>query len=225
MNNIEIQFYLRGRTLPADHGYAQYAAIKKLVLDCQNEELKQSVLVGDKDLSPEMLLCTVPGVPNRKGMIYLNRSSRLRLRCPNAQRQAWYRLLQNQVLDIQGHLVRLTQPRLALITPQEKLSARLVTFKLDKWDHHEAPVHFLKSAQKALTKLEIQGEPYIESDRDGDLALRAVRVKGKHILGFGVGIEGLSESDSLKLQANGLGGRKHFGCGWFFAPGEEQDAA
>jgi hypothetical protein len=31
-----------------------------------------------------------------------------------------------------------------------------------------------------------------------------------------VAIEELSEQDSLKLQCHGIGGRKHFGCGWFY---------
>lgn len=32
MNFLEVQFALRGRTLPADHGYSLYSALKKTVL-------------------------------------------------------------------------------------------------------------------------------------------------------------------------------------------------
>lgn len=221
MDYVELEFRLTGKTLPADHGYAQYAAIKKILLAYPDESLKQQVLSGDdQQLNAETLFSSISGVPDRKGMIYLDRRSRFRLRCPQAQQQAWYRILQSQVLEIQGHLIRLVQPRLMLIDPHPKLSARLVTFKLESWDNHHSPVEFLKSTQKALDVIGIQGQAYLDSNENGDLARRALRVKGRHILGYGVTIENLSPEDSLKLQCYGLGGRKHFGCGWFFRTSE-----
>lgn len=207
MNFLEIQFALRGKTLPADHGYSLYSALKKTVLE-------------EKGLPPEVLLCSVPGIPDRDGMIYLNRSSRLRLRCPADQVQQWYRLLQNTTLDVRGHLIRLVQPRLSLPQPSETLKARLVTFHLEKWDTHEAPVYFLESCKKALNQLEINAQAFIDSNSDGDLARRALKIRDKHVLGFGVVVEGLSDEDSVTLQCSGLGGRKHFGCGWFYSAKE-----
>ena len=41
-------------------------------------------------------------------------------------------------------------------------------------------------------------------------------IRQKNVMGFGVVVENLNDKDSLKLQCNGLGGRKHFGCGWFY---------
>lgn len=148
MNFLEIQFALRGQTLPADHGYSLYSALKNIV----SEESKKIILEnsGIKDFPPEVILSTIPGVPNRKGVIYLNRSSRLRLRCPSEQAQQWYRLFQSQVLDTRGHLIRLVQPKLCLLEPSSALKARLVTFHLEKWDIHDAPVYFLESCQKSF---------------------------------------------------------------------------
>lgn len=208
---LEIQFALRGRTLPADHGYSLYSALKKTALE-------------GKDLPSDVLLCSVPGVPDRDGMIYLNRSSRFRLRCPAEQVQQWYRLLQNTVLDVRGHLIRLVQPRLSLPQPSETLKARLVTFRLEKCDTHEAPVYFLESCNKALDQLEINAQAFIDSNLDGDLARRALKIKDKHVLGFGVVVEGLNSEDSIKLQCHGLGGRRHFGCGWFYPVKEVESA-
>lgn len=54
---------------------------------------------------PEVILSTIPGVPDRQGTIYLNSKSRLRIRCPAQQAQQWYRLFQNQVLDIRGQKI------------------------------------------------------------------------------------------------------------------------
>jgi CRISPR-associated protein Cas6 len=216
MDFLEIQFSLRGKTLPADHGYSIYSAIKKTLQTSENDSIP-------KDLPPEVRLCSVPGIPDRAGMIYLNRGSKLRLRCPSQEMQTWYRLLQNQVLDIQGHLIRLVQPRITLPETSDKLMARLVTFKLSAIDHADVPRYFLESCQKGLDKLEIKGKAFIPSDADGNLARRTLQVKDKKILGYGVAIEGLSPDDSLKLQWHGLGGRQHFGCGWFYPTPEESD--
>lgn len=173
MNFLEIQFSLRGQTLPADHGYALYSAIKRL---CQE---KQETLHDENNLPSEVLLCSIPGIPNKDGIIYLNRASRFRLRCPAEQAQQWYRLLQNQVLDIRGHLIRLIQPRLTLPQTSKVLKARLVTFRLEQWDSQKAPVYFLESCQKALENLEVNGQAFIDSNSDGDLALRAIKIREK----------------------------------------------
>jgi CRISPR-associated protein Cas6 len=213
VNFLEIQFQLQGKTLPADHGYAWYSAIK------------QTFLEDDTDVPSNVLFCSVSGVPDRDGMIYLNRASRFRLRCPSDSEQIryWY-CLQNTVLNIRGHLIRLVQPRLSLPQPSEVLKSRLVTFKLENINHHEVPFYFLESCKKSLEQLEIKAQAFIDSNTEGDLARRALQIKNKKVVGFGVVVEGLSEEDSLKLQCYGLGGRKHFGCGWFYPTKEVLNA-
>jgi CRISPR-associated protein Cas6 len=217
MNFLEIQFALGGttKTLPADHGYALYSAVKQIL---------QKAEVEPQDIPAEVKLCSVPGVPNREGKIYLHRRSRVRLRCPADQVQTWYRFLQNQELNIRGHKIRLARPRLMLPEASETLKARMVTFKLESIDHPELPRYFLESCQKGLDRLEIKGQStFIPSNEDGSLARRTLQVKDKKIVGFSVVVEGLSEADSLKLQWHGLGGRQHFGCGWFYPYKEEAD--
>ncbi|MFQ3612327.1 MAG: type I-MYXAN CRISPR-associated protein Cas6/Cmx6 [Cyanobacteriota bacterium] len=218
MNFLEIQFSLRGKTLPADHGYALYSAVKKSLQDSDSVSIP-------KDLPTEVRLCSIPGIPDRAGMIYLNQGSRFRVRCPSDQMQIWYCFLQNQVFDIRGHLIRLVQPRITLPEASSTLASRLVTFKLDAIDHAEVPRYFLQSCQKGLDRLEIKGKAFIPSDPNGNLARRTIQVKEKKILGFGVVVEGLSQEDSLKLQWHGLGGRQHFGCGWFYPSKEDTNAA
>lgn len=212
MNVLEIQYSLRGKTLPADHGYSLYSALKKTVMN-------------GNSLPPEVLLCSIPGAPTKDGTIYLKPDSKLRLRCPADRVQKWYRLFQNVVLDVRGHLIRLVRPQLILPEPSSALKARLVTFKLSSIDDRELPAYFLESCKKALSKLEIDGQVFIDSNEQGDLARRALKIKDKFVVGYGVGIENLSEEDSLKLQALGLGGRKHFGCGWFYSVKEGSNAA
>lgn len=221
MNFLEIQFAIAGQTkmLPADHGYALYSAVKQVL---QESEKK---LIDAEQFPEEVRLCSIAGLPNRQGKIYLSPRSRFRLRCPGEQVQGWYRELQNQELNIRGHRIRLVRPRLTLPEPSESLKARMVTFKLKAVDHVELPRYFLESCQKGLERLEISGKAFIDNDLNGDLARRALRIKEKKVLGYGVVVEGLSEADSLKLQWHGLGGRKHFGCGWFYPIQEEANVA
>lgn len=219
MNFLEIQFSLRGQTLPADHGYSLYSAIKK---ECKEQH---SNLLNDNNLPSDVLLSSISGIPDKSGIIYLNKTSRFRLRCSAEQASQWYRFLQNQVLDIRGHLIRLIQPRLTLPETSNVLKARLVTFRLEEWNTQSAPLHFLQSCQKSLEEKEIRGKAFIDSNYQGDLALRGIRIKDKNVLGYGVVVEGLNDEDSLKLQGYGLGGRKHFGCGWFYPVKEDNYAA
>lgn len=211
MSFLEIQFSLVGKTLPADHGYALYSAVKQTVLRLLEEDAKKNQLsnlaqstILAKSLPPEMLLCTIAGVPDRDGTVYLNQQSRFRLRCPSDQVQLWYRLLQNQVLAIRGHLIRLVQPRLTLPEPSATLKARLMTFHLEEWNIHEAPSYFLESCKKALDRLEIKAQPFIDSDPNGNLALRALQIRNKQVLGFSVVIEGLNEIDSSNFSVRDL---------------------
>jgi CRISPR-associated protein Cas6 len=217
MNFLEIHFEIGGttKTLPADHGYALYSAIKQVL---QKEDAEP------QNIPAEVKLCSVPGVPIEKGKIHLHRRSRFRLRCPAEQVQTWYRLLQNQELNIRGHKIRLVQPRLMLPEASKSLKARMVTFKLEKVDHPELPHYFLESCRKGMEYLEIKGDAtFIPSNDDGSLARRTLQVKDKKIIGFSVVVEGLSKEDSLRLQWHGLGGRQHFGCGWFYPYREEAD--
>jgi CRISPR-associated protein Cas6 len=217
-NFLEIQFSIAGttKTLPADHGYALYSAVKNII---------PKEVETPQNIPEDVKLCSIPGIPNKQGKIYLTKRSRVRLRCPAEQVQSWYRLLQNQELNVRGHKIRLTRPRLTLPESAESVKARMVTFKLDAIDHADVPRYFLESCQKRLAQLEINGKAFIESTPEGDLARRSLRIKEKNIVGYGVVVENLSDEDSLKLQWHGLGGRQHFGCGWFYPIKELTDAA
>lgn len=215
-NFLEVHFGVgaASQTLPADHGYALYSAVKKVV---------QAAGIDPADLPSDVKLCSVPGIRTKDGKILLHSKSRVRLRCPAEHVQTWYRLLQNQQLNIQGHPIRLVKPRLMLPEVSDTLRSRMVTFKLEKVDQPELPQYFLESCRKGLERLEVKAETtFIPSDEDGNLARRSLRVKDKRIVGYSVVVEGLSEVDSLKLQWHGLGGRQHFGCGWFYPYQEDE---
>jgi CRISPR-associated protein Cas6 len=44
---------------------------------------------------------------------------------------------------------------------------------------------------------------------------RVINIAGKKVVGFALDVSELSPESSLKLQEQGLGGRRHMGCGLF----------
>jgi CRISPR-associated protein Cas6 len=44
---------------------------------------------------------------------------------------------------------------------------------------------------------------------------RTLRIKDKEVVGYEVKLEGLTVAESLNIQEQGLGGRRHMGCGVF----------
>jgi len=66
MNFLEIQFALGGttKTLPADHGYALYSAVKQLL------QKSETISEEQKDIPPDVRLCSVSGIPDKEGKIY-----------------------------------------------------------------------------------------------------------------------------------------------------------
>jgi hypothetical protein len=67
MNFLETQFSLRGKTLPADHGYSLYSAIKQI---WHNTHLANQNL----EIPSDILLSSISGVGNKQELIYLSRS-------------------------------------------------------------------------------------------------------------------------------------------------------
>jgi CRISPR-associated protein Cas6 len=213
---LEIEYHILGKSLPIDCAYALYSAIKKVVF----ENPDYSELIVDRTLPPELAIGNISGIASPTGTIYLNSNSRLKLRCPIGYSTLVYRLLQNRQIDVLGNAIRLVRPQMKLLEPSARLRSRLVTFKFDlPTGTSVTPEYFLLSCQRALARLEIQGTVYIDSNRQGDLARRTLRIKDKKIVGYGAVVEGLNAADSLKLQELGLGGRRHFGCGWFYPDG------
>lgn len=73
---------------------------------------------------------------------------------------------------------------------------------------------FLETAARDLAEREIVAELEIPREAQSR-SRRIVTIKGMKIVGFSVVAHGLSDTDSLKLQSEGLGGRRSMGCGLF----------
>ena len=193
---IAVHFPVQGRQLPADHGYALYAAITRQLPS----------LHGQPWLGLELL----SGVPWRAGLIVLpTRGASLRLRIP-ADRYGHVLPLTGKRLDISGHPIRLGIPTARPLQPAPSLYARCVTIK--KFTESSP---FLDAARCQLDALGITATLELPLDEQGRFRRRIITIQGKHVVGFSLVAHNLNDEDSLRLQSTGIGGRRAMGCGHF----------
>lgn len=211
MTTVELDFNVLGQTLAADHAYPLYSALSKVLPAVHKAEW--------------LGIHTLPGLKDGKGNIKLIPEPRLSLRLPVDRVPVVYPLAGKRVI-VDEHTLRLGVPQIRILQPGTNLWARLVTLKLagSKGQTAEAQ-SFLDGVRRQMEAMEIQAEVSLEVARDkaelDPYARRVLRIKDKTITGYGVYVSGLSNEDSLKLQAEGIGGRRRMGCG-LFVPVQER---
>jgi CRISPR-associated protein Cas6 len=158
-----------------------------------------------------------------KGNIRLLPNPRLTLRLPMEKVPVVYPLAGKRIL-VGEHVLRLGVPQIRMLAPAEALRSRLVVLKLAGSEGQTAePKSFLGGVRRQFETLGIAGEANLEVATEcGELdpyARRVLRIKGTIITGYGVCVSGLDDEDSLKLQTEGIGGRRRMGCGLFVPVG------
>jgi CRISPR-associated protein Cas6 len=205
MTSIQLDFPVQGSTLPSDHGYQVFSAISELVPEIHGADW--------------IAIHTFPGLKDGKGNITLPPNPTLSMRLPLEKVPTVYGLAGKKI-SMGKHSLRLGIPQIRMFKPSETLWARLVTLKLAGSEGKTAePASFLTGVQRQIDALEIIGKASLELAATGEerdpYARRVVRIKGVTITGYGVYVSGLSDEDSLKLQVEGVGGRRRMGCGLF----------
>jgi CRISPR-associated protein Cas6 len=188
---IDIRWPLvaRGR-IPVHHQYELLASLSRVV-----PELHASTSLG---------VHPIRGLVVEPGFLELEPASAVTLRAPV---ELLPRLLPlgGKRLDIAGCPIRLGVPQVFALSPAERLWSRLVTIK----GYMEMPP-FKAAVRRKLNTLVVRQSVRIAVGRR-----RVIRIRGQTIIGFGLRLGGLSEDESIRVQQNGLGGRRHFGCGLF----------
>ncbi|RLS85841.1 MAG: type I-MYXAN CRISPR-associated protein Cas6/Cmx6 [Planctomycetota bacterium] len=207
MDKVDLVFPTLGSSIPVDHGYPLYSALARPFPVIHHE-------------GSDIQFCFINGEPAGEGKLRLTSQSCFRLRLGTALiHQAL--ALANKLLDISGHKVRLGAPNVSILAPAARLYSRFVTIK-----NNVEPESFLAKVRERLTERNLEGEasiPVHESGpRLGEFHRKVMRIGGKSIVGYPLVLAGLNDEDSIRLQAEGIGGRQRIGAGFFLAVREKQ---
>jgi CRISPR-associated protein Cas6 len=204
---VDLDFAVRGDTLPADHGYSLFAAACRVLpwlhaADGVGVHPIRGRLIGGRALA-------------------LTPYSRLTLRLP-ASRIAEALPLAGQQLDIDGALLTVGVPTVRPLRPAPTVISRLVVIK-----GFLEPEGFVEAARRQAAAIGLGGRLALVA-RSGNGSLegttgreagepirRTLRVREKTIVGFALAVTELTAEESIRVQEAGLGGRRRFGCGLF----------
>jgi CRISPR-associated protein Cas6 len=200
---VELCFGITGQTLPADHGYGLYSAIAHRCPTVHEQE--------------GISILTIAGERDYQGKIHLSKGAQLKIRLPYEPDTIGQILpLAGQTLKVGTHEISLSIPQIFPLRPFDKLRSRLVTIK-----KFQEPELFLEAVKRQMATLEIAGNAVVLLDAESQPMRKAIKIKQYSVVGFSLAITNLSDEDSIKLQAYGLGGKRRMGCGVFTAfPGD-----
>ncbi len=193
---LDLAFHITASgAIPCDHGYCLFASL------CKHLPFLHS--------TPEIAIHPITGCAAGDGLMLLNPCSRLIFRTP----MEWVsRLLSltDKSLRLQSANLRIGVPELRCLKPATTLRSRLVVIKTTvapKADLLTKEI-FQSAIEKRLRQIGLSASPLLRVSKR-----RALRIKNRRIVGYELVVTNLSPSDSLILQATGLGGRQHMGCG------------
>jgi CRISPR-associated protein Cas6 len=190
---IDVFFGVRGSRVSADHGYALYGALARVLETPENSWFHQLDEVG---------LHLLGGAYDSRGRLLLGPRACFGLRL-SATLIPKVLALAGKRLVIGSDTLRVGVPHVRALRPAPDLAARLVTTRNGQDERR-----FDREITRQLNGLGITA-PAIRGRR------RIVRIKDKTIVGYGVRVAGLNAAESLRLQEHGLGGRRKMGCGVF----------
>ncbi len=208
MKKVDLQFSVRGKKIPADHGYLLLSAIAKIVPEVHGDDA-----IGIHPINGQLIGGRALAVTNK---------SRLTIRLP-VERIKQFLPLAGKALFIGEDTIQLGVPQTRPLIPAARLYSRLVIIK-----GFMEPDAFLKAVQRQLDAAGIKGVPSLipqsdiaEANRDkkagthSDYLRRTIQIRGREIVGFSLRVEQLTAEESILLQERGIGGRRRFGCGIF----------
>ena len=185
---VDLCFTVLGRFLPVDHGFALYGAISRVLPFVHDD--------------PEVGLKLLRGRYVGQGLLDIAPASELVVRLP-ISKVGSYLALAGKGLEVSGHLLRVGVPTTRALIPSAALYASLVTTR-----NGQERERFEKEILGQLAALEVQSRLHIGRRR-------TFRVHGKQVVGHEVLVTELTASQSIRLQEQGLGGRRKMGCGFF----------
>jgi CRISPR-associated protein Cas6 len=194
---VDMSFPIRGTTIPRDHGYALYGAVSRAIPSVHGANWIAIHGIAAKQADTNLTL---------------ERAGRLRIRVPS-DRIGELLALAGTSIEIAGCALEIGAPTVHPLVPAAILDARLVVIRLTggipkPFDNELFERRFLAEGRRQLVALGVAGELVISGRQ-------SLRVGGQRVIGCSVRVGGLSSDDSIKLQIDGIGGKRTMGCGVF----------
>jgi CRISPR-associated protein Cas6 len=187
VSSVDVLFELSGSHVPADHASALADAV--------------SAVLPWFAAEPRAGIHPLRAAPSTHGTLVLARRSRLVVRVPDA-RATQALALAGRRLDLQGEPVTVGAGHLKALVPSMTLYAqRVVTGARDEPTFHG-------DVERCLAELGVRCE-FISG------RARSVRAEGGDVVGYSLALHGLAPADSLRVQADGIGGERRLGFGIF----------
>lgn len=196
---VDLYFHVQGKQVPVDHGYALYGAISRTFQALQNSSEENWLHSADN-----VGLLALRGSYQGSGKLLLNQRARFGLRLPAALIPKALPLAGKR-LDLNGDKLLVGVTTTEALIPAATLYAHIVTTK-----NGEDETRFDAEIQRQLEELGIKGKP-TRGPR------RIVTIKDKKVVAHSLLVSELTADESIRLQEQGLGGRRKMGCGVFIA--------
>ncbi|MGD9932890.1 MAG: type I-MYXAN CRISPR-associated protein Cas6/Cmx6 [Dehalococcoidia bacterium] len=200
-------------SMPVDHGFVLFSALSQVLPWVHS--------------NPEVGIHPLGGRLIGDRRMRLTETTQLVLRLPaSAVREVLD--LSGKPLDIDGCRLQVGTPSVRALRPSQELVSRLVTIK-----NALSANALALAASRELAALGIVARVSIptraaagsfeQKDRVAadPYVRRTLRVRDRLVVGYALHVEDLDPSDSVRLQARGIGGRRRFGCG-IFVPARPQ---
>jgi CRISPR-associated protein Cas6 len=200
---VDLSFLLLGTSpIAADHGYALFGAISRVLADKVHAENG----IGVHPIRGQQ-------IGNRQLM--LMPWSTLTLRVADGQ-IASILPLAGKSLRLGDANIRVGVPTVRALVPATALRSRLVNIKVAN-NRPEAVTEeqFAEAVRRQLAVLGISESAIVTVGKR-----RTMRVKQRELVGYEVLVEGLTADESITLQERGVGGKRHMGCGVLVPKGE-----
>jgi CRISPR-associated protein Cas6 len=184
---VDVLFELSGRHVPADCATVLAVAVTAALPWFAAE--------------PSAGIHPLRAAPSTHGTLVLARRARLVVRVPEARATQALALVGRR-LDLRGEPVTVGAGHAKALAPSATLFAqRVTTGARDEG-------HFNDDVVRRLVELGVRCE--LISGR-----ARSVRAEGREVVGYSLALHGLSPADSLRVQAEGIGGERRLGFGIF----------
>jgi CRISPR-associated protein Cas6 len=201
--HVDLSFSLNGnKAVAADHGYMLYGALSRLLPEVHREN--------------GIAVHPVRGRQAGNRQLMLMPWSTLTLRVADGQIASLI-LLAGKSLRLGDASVRVGVPTVNALVPATALRSRLVVIKVANIRPESVTAEqFTDAVRRQLDELGVSAEAIVTIGKR-----RTLRVKQRELVGYEVVVEVLTAEESISLQENGLGGKRHMGCGVFVPAGKE----